>query len=310
MNGYVGILVWVVVLAILSVAGRFADYLLNTELRQKEKVKVQEFFRDSSQKLFRIINKANFAGIQQLMVACVLALKNKIFGRGFLTLRYLLVSLLVSQYLTVAALSLAHLRDRQQFVVYDYTNLIPLLPFTGFSFVFRQFMTVTTFLEYVGLYWNNYLFDFLAMTSTFALLKVVNDRKKYFGLIAFIDICLSYILAYLCVWVYFATPPHGRVMPIKLTGFISELWSNQLGVFNPAMMLFYSLTTFVPIALYMSILFFLSVLKILQWISATILSDFSEDHEKTPFFKVGVAFGITAFVLTKVLLLLSEVVTR
>lgn len=295
---------WICVCLILSAMGRFVDYLLSTKLRRKEKVKVQEFFG----RLFIIINKANFIGLQRLMIEWVMRLKNKTFGKKFLTCRFMIVSLLISQYLTLSAFILAQLYDKEAFVKYNFANLIPLLPFTGFSFLFISNIHVISLLEKIGLFWNNYLFDSLAIMSTFMLLKFVYKKKKYFGIVASFDILLSYVFAYLCILLYFLAPPHSNLAGVKFTSFITDIWNLRVSI--PRMFLFYSLTTFVPITIYMSILLFLSVCKVLQWIAATVASDFSEDSTKTVFFKLATALSVTAFLLTQFLTLLWKAFTQ
>jgi hypothetical protein len=295
---------WICVCIVLSALGRFVDYLLNTKLRTKEKARVQEFFG----RLFIIINKANFIDLQQLMIEWIIKLKNKTFGHKFLTCRFIIVSLLISQYLTLTAFTLGQLSDKEAFVRYNYANLIPLLPFTGFSFVFIQNINVISLLALIGLYWNNYLFDCLAIMSTYILLKFAYNKKNYFAIVASFDIMLSYVFAYLCIFTYFITPPNSNVVGLEFTSFIPDIWNRR--VVLPHMWLFYSLTTFVPIAIYMSILLFFSVCKLIQWIAATVTSDFSEEDSKTVFFKLASALSVTAFALTQILTLIWKAVTQ
>ena len=59
---------WICVLVVFSVAGKFVDYLLSTELRRKERAKVNAKVQEFSLRFFIFINKADFTGLQQLMI--------------------------------------------------------------------------------------------------------------------------------------------------------------------------------------------------------------------------------------------------
>lgn len=288
---------WILLCATLSAMSYFADYLLIPESRRKHRDKVQIFFR----KIFDSIDRTNFFDLQTLMVKYVIKFKNKLFGKRIVTRRMFIISLLCSQYLTLTALILSNLIENGKISNFNFLSLVPFFPFIGFSFLYGQSINIYILLERVGLFWNNYLFDFLAITSTVILLKMAYERKLWFSLAASIDIFLSYLLSYLCILFYFIMPPRSGYMNISFFTFIPDIWNDSVPfLFNPTAWLFYSLTTFVPILFYLSVLLFFSLCKFLQYVCAPLAEKCSEVGGKTIFFTFGSAFAILLVLLTAI----------
>jgi len=191
---------WIVICVLFSAILYFVNYLLSPESRRKERNKVQIFFR----KIFDSIDKTNFSNLQKLMVKYVIIFINKFFGVRIFTRRLFIRSLVCSQFLTLTALILSNLYEHGKIINFNLLNLIPIFPFLGFPFLFFRNINIYFFLESVGLYWNNYLFDFLAIASTAILLKMAYEKKIWFSLAALIDVFLSYLLSYLCISSTFA----------------------------------------------------------------------------------------------------------
>lgn len=284
---------WIVLCVVLSVIGYFVDFLLTPESRRKHRNKVQIFFR----KIFDSIDNADFGNLQKLMVKYVITFKNRFFGERILTRRLFIRSLLCSQYLTLMALILSGLYEEGRIVEFNFFNFVPMLPFVGFSFVYKP-INIYLLLENIGLFWNNYLFDFLAIASTCILLKMAYEKKLWFPLAAFIDVSLSYLLSYLCIVLYLIIPPHSGYVKFNFLTFIPDLWSGKLmlGPFRTTWV-FYSLTTFVPIILYMSVLLFFSLCKCLKYVCEPLAEKCSKGAEKTIFFTLASGFAILAILL-------------
>jgi len=198
---------WIVICAILSAMSYFVNYLLTPESRKVQRNKVHTFFR----KIFDSIDRTNFTDLQRLMVEYVIGFKNKIFGERILTRRMLVMSLLCSQYLTLIALVLSNLIEDRNTHELNILSFIPLFPFVGLSFILGPGINVYQLLMNIGLFWNNFLFDFIAIVSTAILLKKAYEKKLSFSLAASIDVSLSYLLAYFCIILYAIMPP-GSVM--------------------------------------------------------------------------------------------------
>jgi len=294
MNFVQNISFWIFLCATLSAILYFANYLLTPESRRKERNKVQIFFR----KIFDSIDKTNFTNLQKLMVKYVITLKNKFFGERIFTRRLFIRSLVFSQFLTLTALIISSLYEQGKITNFNLLNVIPIFPFLGFSFVFFRDINVYYLLECVGLFWNNYLFDFLALASTAILLKMAYERKIWFSLAALIDVSLSYLLAHLCVMLYFIMPPNSENLTINFFTFIPDIWTGKVLLsLSPSMWVFYSLTTFVPILLYMSVLFFFSFCKCLKYVCAPLAETCSKNGKRTIFFTLASAFAILAVLL-------------
>jgi hypothetical protein len=152
----------------------------------------------------------------------------------------------------------------------------------------------------IGVFWNNYLFDFLAIASTGILLKMAYKKKLWFFLAASIDVFLSYLLAYLCIMLYNIMPPHSGYVGLRFFTFIPDIWNGKTLLLSPKTWIFYSMTTFVPILLYMSVLLFFSLCKVLQYICAPLAEKCSEVGGKTIFFTFGSAFAILLILLTAI----------
>jgi hypothetical protein len=301
---------WLIIVTTLSGIGRLLDYLLNTSLRKKEKRMIHEFF----EKLYKYIDKLNFTKPQYFMVENVFSFKRKVFGEKIFTIRAFVVSLFLSQYLTIGALIIGALCDGSplfwnpsnngfRFVGVCPKNLIPLVPFTGFSFLSSGGIFFDL-LANVGLYWNNYLFDTLSIATSLLLLRIAYEKRKYF-LYIILDIIASYTFAYFCLLMYHVAPPYSSPA-LNFFSFIPDILNG--GNAPSIIMLSYSLTTFVPTTIYMSILLFLSVLKGIKWVTATIFHDYANDRSRTPFFKLSVALGVTAFVISQAIALLFNLI--
>jgi len=153
----------------------------------------------------------------------------------------------------------------------------------------------------IGLFWNNYLFDFIAIASTIILLEMAYKKKIWFFFAASIDVFLSYLLAYLCIMLYTIMPPQSGYVGLRFFTFIPDIWSGKMPfLFSPKTWIFYSLTTFVPILLYMSVLLFFSICKCLQYICAPLAEKCSETDGRTIFFTFGSAFAILLILLTAI----------
>ncbi len=285
---------WILLCATLSATLYFADYLLTPESRRKQKYKVQIFFR----KIFNSIDRTDFTKLQKLMVKYIMTFKNKVFGEKILTRRFFIRSLVCSQILTLTALIISSLYEQGRIVNFNFLNLIPLFPFVGFSFVFLPTINLISFLESVGIYWNNYLFDLLAIISTGILLKMAYEKKIWFSIAAFIDVCLSYLLSYLCIIFYFIMPPSSNYRSLNFFTFIPDIWTGKSVIsFFPSMWVFYALTTFVPILLYMSVLLFFSFCKCLKYVCAPLAEKCSKDEGRTIFFTLASGLAILAILL-------------
>ena len=288
---------WIFICATISATSYFANYLLTPESRRKQRYKVQIFFR----KIFDSIDKTNFNELQRLLVTYVIKFINCLFGERLLSRKMLIMSLLCSQYLTLTALILSILTDVGKSRDLNIFCIIPLFPFFGFSFLIKRNMNVYTFLHSIGLFWNNYLFDFLAIASTVILLKMAYEKKLWFSLAAFIDVILSYLLAYLCIIFYYIMPPNSGYLDLRFLSFIPDLWNGRVpSMLHQTPWLFYSLTTFVPVLFYMSVLLFFSICKCLQYVCAPLVEKCSTVDGRTIFFTFGSAFAILAILLTAI----------
>ncbi|HUU19846.1 MAG TPA: hypothetical protein VMW72_22030 [Sedimentisphaerales bacterium] len=288
---------WIVICAILSAMSYFVNYLLTPESRKVQRNKVHIFFR----KIFDSIDRTNFTDLQRLMVEYVIGFKNKIFGERILTRRMLVMSLICSQYLTLIALVLSNLIEDRNTHELNILSFIPLFPFVGFSFILGPGINVYQLLMNIGLFWNNFLFDFIAIVSTAILLKKAYEKKLSFSLAASIDVSLSYLLAYFCIILYAIMPPGSATVHMNFLTFIPDLWSGKVSyILYPTTWLFYSLTSFVPILLYMSVLLFFSLCKCLQYICAPLTEKCSETDGRTIFFTFGSAFAILLILLTAI----------
>lgn len=288
---------WIFICATISATSYFADYLLTPESRRKQRYKVHIFFR----KLFDSIDKTNFNELQRLLVTYVIRFKYCLFGERLFSRKMLIMSLLCSQYLTLTALILSILTDVGKSRDLNIFCIIPLFPFFGFSFFISQPINVYRFLHSVGLFWNNYLFDFLAIASTVILLKMAYEKKLWFSLAAFIDVILSYLLAYFCIIFYYIMPPNSGYLDLRFLSFIPDMWNGRVpSMLHHTPWLFYSLTTFVPVLFYMSVLLFLSICKCLQYVCAPLVEKCSTVGGRTIFFTFGSAFAILAILLTAI----------
>lgn len=285
---------WILFCVTLSAILYFADYLLTPESRRKQKYKIQIFFR----KIFDSIDRTDFAKLQELMVKYVLALKNKVFGEKVLARRFFILSLVCSQFLTLTALILSSLYEQGRIANFNFLNLIPIFPFVGLSFIFLPKINVIFLLEIVGIYWNNYLFDLLAILSTAILLKMAYEKKIWFSFAALIDICLSYLLSYLCIIFYLIMPPNSHNPNLNFFTFIPDIWTGKrvLSIF-PSMWVFYSLTTFVPILIYMSVLLFFSFCKCIKYVCAPLAEKCKNNSKRTIFFTLASGLVILAALL-------------
>lgn len=295
---------WGPILAVLYGAGFLLDYLFTRELRKKEKREVHLFF----QKLYIFSDKINFTKPQQFMVESVLYLKQKIVGERIVSFRYFLVSLLISQYLTVFSFLISQFYEKKPITGFNGYLLIPFLPFTGFHSVISGYSSFWMTLEGIGLYWNNYLFDTLAIIVTIKLLTYAKKTNHFFRF-ALLDIFASYVFAYLCIATYIFCPPGSAFgnVSLNITSFIADIVGNPN---LPTVWAFYSITTFVPILIYMSILVCFFFLKIIQWILVTAFHDFSVDKKTTPFRKIAIALIGTAFLVGHAIPLLWQLATR
>lgn len=283
--------------ATLSATSYFVDYLLTPESRRKHRNKVQIFFR----KIFDSIDRTNFTGLQILMVKYVITFKNRLFGERILTRRMFIMTLICSQYLTLTALILSIFIENGKIRNISFLSLIPLFPYVGISRILRPDINVFKLLMDIGLFWNNYLFDFLAIASTGILLEMAYKKKLWFFLAASIDVFLSYLLAYFCIMLYTVMPPRSGYMGFRFFTFIPDIWYGKMPyLYSPKAWLFYSITTFVPILLYMSVLLFFSLCKVLQYICAPLVEKCSEVGGKTIFFTFGSAFAILLILLTAI----------
>jgi len=285
---------WILFCVTLSAILYFADYLLTPESRRKQKYKIQIFFR----KIFDSIDRTDFANLQRLMVKYVMTFKNKVFGEKILTRRFFICSLISSQFLTLAALILSSLYEQGRIVNFNLLNLIPIFPFVGLSFIFLPKINAIFLLESVGIYWNNYLFDLLAILSTAVLLKMAYEKKIWFSFAALIDICLGYLLSYLCIIFCLIMPPGSHNPNLNFFTFIPDILTGKkmLSVF-PSTWIFYSLTTFVPILLYMSVLLFFSFCKGIKYVCAPLAERCIQDNKRTIFFTLASGLVILAALL-------------
>ena len=232
------------------------------------------------------------------MVKYVITFTNTFFGEKILTRRLFIRSLVCSQFLTVTALVVSHLYEQGRIINFNFLNLIPIFPFIGFSFICLPRINAIFLLESVGVYWNNYLFDFLTIVSTCILLKMAYEKKIWFSLADLIDVVISYLLSYICIVFYFVMPPNSGNQNINFLTFIPDIWTGKtLLSFAPTMWVFYSLTTFVPIILYMSVLLFFSLCKCLKYVCAPLAYKYSNDDKRTIFFTLASAFAILAILL-------------
>lgn len=294
MNLLKNISFWILLCVALSVICFFINYLLTPESRRKQRYKVQIFFG----KIVDSVDKTKLTNLQKLMVKYVITSKNMFFGEKILTRRLFIHSLVCSQFLTLTALVLSNLYDRGRIIDFNFLNLIPIFPFLGFSFICLPQTNAISLLESVGLFWNNYLFDLLAIVSTVILLKMAYERKIWFSLAALIDISISYLLSYLCIVFYFITPPHSGNPNLNFFTFLPDIWTGKIFLSTfPTMWVFYSLTTFVPIILYMSVLLSFSLCKGLKYVCAPLAEKYSKDDERTIFFSLGSGFAILAILL-------------
>ena len=289
------IITWILILVAFSSFGLFLDYLFSTELRRKEKVKIQQFFSG----LFEKIESTNFIEKQSLLIKAANDIEHSILKNSYVFI--FAISLLISQYMSyMSMLACVHIAGENTLIsnaATDYTMLIPFFPFVGAPYVLGY--TDVHPLEMIGLYWNNFVFDTITITLTLYLLRAIRKKPILLLPIAVLNCLASYTFAYLCVFFYLATPPavNSTAFDMPFFGFIPYLWSLKDEAGSYADVMFYSLTTFVPIALYMALLLFFHIAHMVKWVMATVAWDFAKDPKKTVFFKLSTSLSSMAVVL-------------
>jgi len=97
---------------------------------------------------------------------------------------------------------------------------------------------------------------------------------------------------------YFIMPPYSGNPSINFFTFIPDIWTGKIFLsFSPTTWVFYSLTTFVPIILYMSVLLFFSFCKCLKYVFEPLAEKYSKNGKRTIFFTLASAFAILAILL-------------
>ncbi len=94
-------------------------------------------------------------------------------------------------------------------------------------------------------------------------------------------------------------PPRGAYINLNFFTFIPDIWAGKTEFYAifPKTWLFYSLTTFVPITLYMSVLLFFSLCKGLKYVCAPLAEKYYNDDRRTIFFTFGSGFVVLAILL-------------
>ncbi len=267
--------VWLLVLANVSALGFFLDWLFQAKVRKKERARIRRFFHE-------IYAKAEGKDIRQFQVLVANDATRLIASRlgspdGTLSLLKLsLYSFTATVLLSMYGVAVANVR-------FNTLDEVPLLVFKFQDQLHPQESTIFFAAALLG----NLVFDFLTIVITLKCLNYIIERDKGFFLMAAADALFSY-LSMFCVLLLGSLSSKLFFVPndLELPRSLFTLWFvvPALEHYVGTVMLFASASTFLPVLLYTSALIALSLLRLFQWVFATISSRFSEDGQDKTFF--------------------------
>lgn len=277
---------WIAILAVIALFGTFLDFLFAADVREPERNCIRQYFRN----LYEKTDATDFAALQVSFSKGVLKTIESTVGRRVGAARFLINVLVASALLTVIFSSLGVVLANR---VFDY-------PTSGFPNLEDIFPPGSSAIDIVlvpfAAVFGNYLFDLLTLIVSIGCLEYVVRHKKRFALVAIFDGLVSALL----LWLVLVAGSLASQLPfisdeLKIDSLLwsatwpMDIFESRIGI----IMLVAGSTTFIPVLIYVSGLLLLTLLKIFQWVFASLFARFSEpDADKTFFGWIGLGISL------------------